>query len=173
MKAVPTLCLLVLVGAASADGGYFFKLDSGLPLDNNPLTTNGTYHAHAWMDEHLVAPIVNAIDCVWPKIDTNQWPYPHSVADDPALCRERIRHLGDREPYCEERHGCICDSCAREYLTCDADPVCRDYFRCIMDNQSIGEWYFYCAGDSDAPWDLYSSSTSLASYVLPSGLEIS
>jgi CubicO group peptidase (beta-lactamase class C family) len=148
-----------------ADRGYLRKFSSGLPADDNPLTTNGTYRARAWMDEHLVAPIVNAIDCVRPKVDTSQWPDPHTVADDSALCRKRIQHLGDREPYCEERHGCVCDSCAREYLACDDDPVCRDHYRCMVDNQAIGEWYFYCAEESDALWDRYSSSASLASAI--------
>ena len=118
------------------------------------------------MNEHLVVPVVNSIDCVLPKIDISQWPEPRTFDDDPELCRKLIGRLGGAEPFCEEKHGCICDTCAREYLACDADPDCRDYFRCSLDGHRVSGWYLlHCPEAPDVPWDPFSSPVSLVSAI--------
>ena len=112
-------------GEKVASGGYLKHFMPG------GLATYGTMGFDSWNDTRVLAPVINSIrgaeQITIPEADGSDGDW----GDDAVpVCHEAARTYPG---YCEPVHGCACDTCADEFLTCDADPGCRKIIECALE----------------------------------------
>ncbi len=143
--------------------GYLWAFGPRLQEQANPLSTFGTHHAKMWLDDPFLAPIVNSIQCKPDKIDLSQFPDLLNMPNDPVMCKQQAMTLGGNVPYCEKLHGCVCNSCAAEYLACDANEGCKEILRCGLETGCRGiDCYSVCGPQVDKWGGAFSASTNIA-----------
>ena len=135
---IPSLDLVVIrnslyeqpPGEKVASGGY---LKHFMPRG---LATYGTQAHDSWSDAHFLAPIINAIEGADAITVAEEEDGDDAWGDDPgAACHDIAATYAS---YCEPVHGCACDECPIEFLTCDADPGCRAIIECALEKGCRG-----------------------------------
>ncbi len=91
--------------------------------------TYGTMAADIWIDPELLVPAINSIEGA-EKIELTSLPGLGEVSDDPDECRARAAELGG---FCEPVHGCVCTSCAEDFLRCNQDRGCAEILGCALE----------------------------------------
>jgi CubicO group peptidase (beta-lactamase class C family) len=106
-----------------AAAGYIAEFTPG------GLSQYGTLAAALWEDGPFLSSIIRSIRGA-EQVEIAATPPPGSSPNDPALCREKA-HTGFGE-YCEEMQGCLCDTCAMEFLDCNANTACQAIMKCAL-----------------------------------------
>jgi len=119
---------------AVAENGYVSKFTPG------GLTQYGTLAAGLWEDGPFLSSIIRAIRGA-KQVAIAATPAPGSSPNDPALCREKAR--SGFGTYCEEMHGCACQTCPVEFLDCNGNAACKAIMQCGLDVHCRG---IECAG---------------------------
>lgn len=136
---IPSLDLVVIrnslyeqkPGDKVAAGGY---LRHFMPRG---LYQYGTQAPNSWIDAEFLAPIINAIDGAEPiEVQSSAGEGGDDWGGEAGMVCQEIAK--DYAGYCESVHGCACDLCPDEFLTCDADPACRTIMECALDNGCRG-----------------------------------
>ena len=97
-----------------ADGGY---LRHFMPRGLSP---HGTHAPDEWLDEPFLAPVINAIEGTDKiEVKTTEGDGDGDSGADPLACNARVVEYAG---YCEQVHGCACDQCPGELISCDDDP---------------------------------------------------
>lgn len=140
---IPSLDLVVIrngmydkpPGDPVASGGY---LKHFMPRG---LAEHGTLSPTSWLDAQFLAPVINSIEGT-EKIDPGPDPgAQNDWGDDASLvCSEAA---SEYPAYCAPVHGCACDLCPDEFLSCDDNPGCKEIIGCALE---IGCRGVACAG---------------------------